>query len=172
MDNSLDLLVDSLLVTWYTRGEMEGARRGPGTAATTQARPDPRPTLGGCEVPTLTVMYEDDEGWECKVEVPATAETCGNCQGRGRHAHAIDGNGLTADDLADWSDEEIDDYRTGRYDVSCSECRGTGRVLEPVNEDALGLTPEQRVAIRAYHDGLQVESECYLERMSELRFGC
>lgn len=50
---------------------------------------------------------------------------CENCQGRGWTS--MHGIALTGQDLADWSEEELDEYAEGRYDTVCDMCDGTGR---------------------------------------------
>ena len=50
---------------------------------------------------------------------------CETCQGRGWLA--LHGEALTGADLEEWSEEELDDYMSGRYDTVCEICDGTGR---------------------------------------------
>lgn len=57
------------------------------------------------------------------VRVPS--DWCENCQGRGMVA--LHGIALTAEDLEDWSEEEVDQYVTGKFDTICDICDGTGR---------------------------------------------
>lgn len=81
---------------------------------------------------TLTMFGEFDN-------VPFRWELCLSCEGRGFHVnHSIDGNGLTASDIAriryeDGDDDFLDDYFAGAYDVPCYECGGRRVVPHPVN---------------------------------------
>jgi hypothetical protein len=55
---------------------------------------------------------------------------CPECHGEGKHAHAIDGDGITAEEWngPDWSPEEQETYLAGGYDQPCSPCKGTGKM--------------------------------------------
>ncbi len=55
-------------------------------------------------------------------------EICSNCEGNGKHSRHL-GLITSSEREQDWSDEEFDDYMNGGYDVTCSVCRGTGKVL-------------------------------------------
>lgn len=73
---------------------------------------------------------EDSEGGERDVVAPARWEICSRCSGDGHHSNpAIDGNGITSSEWGEWDPEERDDYMSGRYDVSCEECRSSGKVV-------------------------------------------
>ena len=58
-------------------------------------------------------------------------EICCNCEGHGKHSKHL--GVITSEDLQDWSSEEFDDYLNGAYDVPCSVCKGTGKVLAENN---------------------------------------
>jgi len=93
----------------------------------------------------LTYYWSDAEGdWEEEIEVPAHWVICGICRGEGHHARHIDGNGLTQADMDELGDEFMEDYMAGRFDQVCSECGGTGKVLEP---DVDRCTTEQLRAV-------------------------
>lgn len=84
----------------------------------------------------------DAEGVE--ITLPTRNAICPTCDGEGTHVNrAIDGNGLTAEDLAD--EDFRESYMSGAYDVPCEECRGR-RVVREVDKDR--LTPELRHASR------------------------
>ena len=93
----------------------------------------------------LTVYgYTDDEG--CEVEVPAKYYICDVCDGHGKHSHAVDGNGITSSEWAEWDCEEQETYMRGGYDRECEACKGTGKVID-VDWDA--LTPEETALVEA-----------------------
>ena len=86
---------------------------------------------------TIEFTDENDEGEEVECELPAKNEVCGRCEGTGTHVNpAIDGNGLTASDLEEWDEDDIENYMTGVYDVPCEECRGRNVVLVVDRETA------------------------------------
>ncbi len=87
----------------------------------------------------LTVFIGEDE-----VEIPTTTATCPRCRGKRTHVNpAIDGHGLSAEDMDEAGPEFRDDYMAGVYDVACYECKGAGSVRVP---DAAKLTREERAA--------------------------
>lgn len=50
---------------------------------------------------------------------------CPRCEGRGSHVNpAIDGNGITGDEMDELGDDFREDYLSGVYDVACEECHG------------------------------------------------
>ncbi len=61
---------------------------------------------------------------------------CPCCDGEGRYVNpAIDGNGISAEEWGEWTDESREHYLTGVYDVSCEECKGENVVLR-LSDDA------------------------------------
>lgn len=77
---------------------------------------------------TITLYDEDDNEYE--VKAPARWEICERCSGEGHHSNpAIDGNGITQSEWAEWDPEERESYMSGGYDVPCEECGGPGKVL-------------------------------------------
>ena len=79
---------------------------------------------------TGTIDLEDDDGEEESVTVRLKFEVCPTCEGQGKHVNpSIDSDGLTAEDFDDDPDFR-EDYFSGRYDVSCYECKGKRVVLE------------------------------------------
>jgi predicted methyltransferase len=70
-----------------------------------------------------------------EVRLPTKREVCHRCDGGGRHVNpAIDGNGITGDEMAELGEDFREDYLTGVYDVTCEECGGRN-VVDVVDED-------------------------------------
>jgi len=75
------------------------------------------------------------------IEFPAKTIVCPRCQGTGTHVNpAVDGHGLTADELQD--EDFSESYTSGTFDVTCEMCEGE-RVLPEVDTDR--LTKRQRI---------------------------
>jgi RecJ-like exonuclease len=76
---------------------------------------------------------------------------CPVCEGDGTTVNpAIDGNGLTAEDFSDDPDFR-EDYFSGKYDIQCRACNGTGKIRESEVEE-LEQAAEDR-ALAAREDG-------------------
>lgn len=111
-------------------------------------------------LPQLT----DDDGNE--IELPTHWGVCPTCNGAGKHVSAsIDCNGLSDEDFADDPDF-AEDYRAGRYDVTCTTCGGR-TTIQVVDYDR--LTPAQHKLLHD-HDRWEAEDRAY--RIAEARMGC
>lgn len=113
----------------------------------------------------LTVTTPD--GGE--IEIAAKNVVCDRCRGTGTHTNpAIDGNGLTSDDMDEWTSPDWDfreEYLRGTYDVICEECKGERVVLVP---DESRCTPEE---LALWEQHLRDESEYRQEIEMERRMG-
>ena len=50
---------------------------------------------------------------------------CPTCEGKGTHVNpAVDGHGITSDEMDDLGPDFFEDYMSGTYDVRCQECGG------------------------------------------------
>jgi hypothetical protein len=83
---------------------------------------------------TLFVSAPTDEdkyaGDEVEHDLPALWAICDDCQGNGKCDHPAFSNGITSSEWEnEWDDDERDHYLSGRYDVACQPCKGTGKVL-------------------------------------------
>ena len=87
-------------------------------------------------------IYNDGE--ECVIEVPARWEICRTCDGEGTMVNpAIDGNGITASEWAEWEEEERHMYCSGGYDIRCNECDGSGKRLVVNHEQFNSQQPKE-----------------------------
>lgn len=86
-----------------------------------------------------------DFEWEgVEYRLPTVMEVCPTCHGRGRHVNrAIDGNGITRDEMDDLGPEFLDDYLGGIYDVTCEQCDGAN-VIEVADHER--MTEQQALA--------------------------
>ncbi len=108
----------------------------------------------------LRIWSTDDEGYEVEDVrmVPARWIICDRCHGVGHHGNpAFDGMSVSTMQ-EEWDPEEIEDLFTGRYDVRCTECQGTGKVQEPAD-------PTDRAAYRTQQaeqaDGRRADWKTY-----------
>ena len=61
---------------------------------------------------------------------------CPRCRGEGSYVNpAIDGNGITADEMAELGDDFREDYMAGTYDVPCELCHGRRVVTDEELKD-------------------------------------
>ena len=78
---------------------------------------------------TQHVVAHDPDGNE--VLIKASFAICMRCDGEGTHVNpAIDSNGITSDEMEELGDDFREAYMSGGYDISCSNCSGSGKVLE------------------------------------------
>ncbi len=84
------------------------------------------------------VEIDEVEEW-----IPFEYEVCPLCEGKGKHVNpSIDCNGLTAEDFAEDPDF-LEEYKSGRYDVPCYECRGKRVVPSTTDERILRWMEEE-----------------------------
>jgi hypothetical protein len=89
------------------------------------------------------------------LRVPATVEVCPTCGGRGRHFRSdLDENRLLDLMSEDGDEEGIEDYHRGRFDQTCTECKGRN-VVDAVDWDLFG---------KKWPDYLQQIEEYYQEQ--------
>lgn len=76
---------------------------------------------------TIPFSYENENGEEIEIGIPANIEVCNRCLGEGKQVNPnIDSHGITSEEWngPDWSEEEKETYLTGGYDVPCKKCNG------------------------------------------------
>ena len=82
----------------------------------------------------LEITLFNDDGDEEQHRLPGKIIVCDTCHGKGSRVNpSVDGHGISPEEF----DEDPDfreDYFAGRYDVTCSECEGHGRVVVPDEE--------------------------------------
>ena len=99
----------------------------------------------------------DDDGEQ--VELPTCWVVCDVCEGAGTHVNpAIDGNGLSADEVPEG-------YWEGRHDITCTNCGGRTTVRAV---DRSKMSPKE---IRDYDEQLRQDYLSRLETYYELRAG-
>ena len=96
---------------------------------------------------------------------------CGQCNGEGTHVNpSIDCGGITQSEWEDeWDYEEREAYMSGRYDVQCQACEGSGKVR--VYADAKSGSFLEW-CYNAHEQICQDRWDDALERAAELRMGC
>lgn len=94
----------------------------------------------------------ETNGTEIEHSLPSRWEICGRCNGNGVHDHPAFSNGISSEDFAE--DEDFrHDYMSGRYDVPCTECAGTGKTLVPDEQRA------DPVVLELYHTQQREEAQ-------------
>lgn len=114
----------------------------------------------------ITLFWIDEAGCdvEADVDLPSIFQLCPRCKGEGSHVNpAIDGNGITTDEMDDLGVDFQDDYMAGVYDVACHRCNGK-RVIEVIDRDR--CDPDD---LRRYDENQQELNDMRaMERMEKL----
>lgn len=110
---------------------------------------------------------DEKKFWFVCFEIPGKWEICSCCHGEGKHAHAIDGNGLSTEMQED--PEFMEDYLAGSYDRCCEECNGAGKVIVP-DED--NLNQDQKLILAQWQEEETARHEIAAAHAAERRFGC
>lgn len=108
-------------------------------------------------------LHVTDEGDEVELTIRSHKEVCPRCHGNGSHVNpAVDGNGITWEQMDELGPEFLEDYLRGLYDVPCQECDGQ-RVVDVPDES------DPNFAI--YMADLEAEADYRAEREAEIRMG-
>lgn len=116
---------------------------------------------------TIRISYVDENGDDQERTLPARWAICDRCDGHGVHDPDAFSDGFSSQDFANDPDF-AEEYFAGRYDVCCSECSGSGKVLVPAEEQ---LTTEQAQALACYREAQEHARECDRIRDAERRAG-
>lgn len=126
------------------------------------------------KIPKIKVsIYDEDLDENVEVELPGKYEICHTCEGTGSHVNRnIDGHGITEDEWngPDWDDEDREMYKSGGYDVICTECKGSRVVLEV--DESLCTSEELKKTLETYYEHLNDDYEYDRECEMERRMGC
>lgn len=115
---------------------------------------------------TIDFTYENDNGEEVTISLPAKYEVCFTCQGEGKHVNpAVDGHGISQEEF-DEDPDFAEAYFNGNYDVTCDECKGK-RVVPVVDEERANAD-DLKLYNEKLDDDASYERLCAYER----RWGC
>lgn len=110
-----------------------------------------------------TIIVIDPETGDT-ITLPSRWAICDTCEGDG--SRALHGIAITADEWAEWDDDEREGYLSGRYDTVCDECGGSGKV-RVIDEAA--TDPE---LLEAFHQQQAELAESYAISRMERMYGC
>lgn len=96
---------------------------------------------------TIDWTHETEDGETVTDKLPAKWEICDTCNGNGKHSHAI--GAITSSEWSGWDMDEQEDYFAGRYDSTCEECKGSGKVK---TIDDSQVNPETLKAYEEWQD--------------------
>lgn len=98
----------------------------------------------------MAFTFENEEGEEVQLQLPAKWELCDQCEGEGRCLMAgLRGVAFTQEEFAEsFSDDEADAYFGGGYDTDCEACGASGKIRVPDEskwpEDARAALNDER----------------------------
>ena len=123
-------------------------------------------------MPTIKWQYEDDDGEEHVVNIPAQWEVCSDCHGKGTTYlgwTSAEQPALTREDFDREGPDFMEEYVSGYYDRACPSCKGRTTVLV-VDWDAFEATDPE--LSKKYQRDLEDEAAYQREVAMERRYGC
>lgn len=113
----------------------------------------------------LTFEIDDGEDDEPKVHtLKCSYEVCDACDGKGKYVNpSIDAHGISEDEFNE-DPEFREDYFSGRYDVTCRQCKGK-RVFPTPSET-------ESEAYKVWRDWIESEEIYQAQCAAERRMGC
>lgn len=126
---------------------------------------------------TIEVTYENDDGEEINLVLPAKNEVCSDCGGDGKVlCDGMRGHAYTSEEFAEsFDDEEAEEYFKvgGRYDVECQTCQGRN-VVAVVDEEHIPEDQKAAYALYVRYDRQRAEGEAddRATERAERRMGC
>ena len=126
---------------------------------------------------TIDLTYENDNGEEITISVPARMEVCDRCEGTGFHlTPSIGEHAYSAEEFYEEFDEEgQQEYfrRGGIYDVQCEVCHGRN-VVPVVDENNIPERLKSQYAEWEKWDeeNARYEAESRAEARMERLMGC
>ncbi len=117
---------------------------------------------------TVTIELENEDGDLVEHDLPGKFDVCRTCEGRGSHVNpSVDAHGISAEEFDD-DPGFAEEYRAGRYDVSCYECGGN-RVVPAVDVDL--CTDEQKSLLEELQSDIDADCAFAAECDAERRMG-
>lgn len=127
---------------------------------------------------TIDVTYENDDGEEITLTLPAKKEVCSRCDGEGTTlCPGMEGHAYTAAEFEESFDDEEDrsEYfrHGGKYDVTCADCKGAN-VISVIDSDHIPENQKEEYKVFLKFDRLrrQAEADDRAEAAAERRMGC
>ena len=111
-----------------------------------------------------------DLGGSATVSCESKFEICETCQGRGTYVNpSIDSGGITASEWEEWDEDDREDYWSGRYDITCSQCSGQ-KVIQVLEYDT--KNPLYNWCCERLNEYYESQYESAREHAWEKRMGC
>jgi DnaJ-class molecular chaperone len=101
------------------------------------------------------VYFENPKGRVRVIELKTIKIVCPRCKGTGVHDRAGFSDGFTMSEMAEMGQEFADDYASGEFDDTCSDCNGLN-VVDSIDYDSLANAVIEQM--NRYH-----QSQSYLK---------
>ena len=121
----------------------------------------------------LEVVWENPDGEEVTVKLPANKEICSRCDGDGTIVNPnIDGHGISSEEWEnEWDEDSREMYMSGGFDVTCPLCKGEKFLLVPDEGQIIDCgSPLEQEALEQYQAQQKADAEYEALCRSEDRF--